>query len=59
MTYGYQEATAPEKRNRWDEKGVSYSAPKTSKQEGPAASWTVDVGGNTPPKMLYLEFAAR
>ncbi len=59
VTYGYQEATAPEKRNRWDEKGVTYSAPKTAKQEGPSSSWSIDVGGNTPPKMLYLEFAAR
>ena len=59
VTYGYQEATAPDKRSRWDEKGVTYSAPKTATQEGPASSWTIDVGGNTPPKMLSLEFAAR
>jgi hypothetical protein len=59
VTYGYQEATAPEKRSRWDEKGVTYSATKTASQEGAAPSWTIDVAGNTPPKMLYLEFAAR
>jgi hypothetical protein len=59
VTYGYQEATTPEKRARWDGQGVSYSAPKTASHDGAVASWTIDVGGNSPPKMLYLEYAAR
>ena len=48
----WQEATAPEKRKRWDGQGVSYGETKTAKAPG-----TLDVGGNTPPKMLYLEFS--
>lgn len=59
VTYTYQEATAPEKRSRWDGQGVVYSAPKTARREGAAASWTVDVAGNSPPKMLSLEYAVR
>lgn len=61
VTYGYQEASVadPAKRTRWDGQGVSYSAPKTTTHEGAASPWTIDVGGNTPPKMLYLEFAVR
>lgn len=61
VTYSYQEATVPDpgRRNRFEDREVVYSAPKTAVQEGPATSWLVEVGGNTPPKMLYLEYAVR
>ena len=61
VTYAYQEATAPDpsKRARFEVQGVGYSAPKTSTHEGPASPWTIEVGGNTAPKMLYLELAVR
>ena len=52
VTYAWQEATAPSTRKRWDGQGVSYGEPKTAKAAG-----TLEVGGNTPPKMLYLEFS--
>jgi hypothetical protein len=61
VTYGYQEATAPDpaKRNRFEDQGVAYAAAKTATHEGAASPWTVEVGGNTPPKMLYLEYVVR
>jgi hypothetical protein len=61
VTYAYQEATAPDaaKRSRYDTQGVTYGAAKTATHEGPASPWTIEVGGNTPPKMLYLEYAVR
>jgi hypothetical protein len=52
VTYAWQEATAPEKRKRWDGQGVSYGETKTASAPG-----TIEVGGNTPPKMLYLEIS--
>jgi len=61
VTYGYQEATAPDpaKRSRYEDQGVTYGAAKTATHEGAASPWTIEVGGNTPPKMLYLEVAVR
>jgi hypothetical protein len=61
VTYGYQEATAPDpaKRSRFEDKDVTFGTPKTATHEGAASPWTIEVGGNTPPKMLYLEYAVR
>jgi hypothetical protein len=61
VTYSYQEATAPDpaKRNRFEAQGVSFAAAKTATHEGPATPWTIEVGGNTPPKMLFLEYSVR
>jgi hypothetical protein len=61
VTYGYQEATAPdpEKRKRYEVQGVTYGEAKTATHEGAASPWTIEVGGNTPPKMLYLEYSVR
>ena len=61
VSYGYQEATAPDpaKRSRYEVQGVTYGAAKTATHEGPASPWTIEVGGNTPPKMLFLEVAVR
>ena len=59
VTYAYQEATAktPESRQRWDGRGVSYGSEKKNSKEVSSlpAAYTINVGGNTPPKMLYLE----
>jgi hypothetical protein len=61
VTYAWQEATAPDpaKRSRYETQGVTYGAAKTATHEGGVSPWTIEVGGNTPPKMLYLEIAAR
>ncbi len=56
-TLAYQEATAPANRKRWDGQGLVYGEPKTSMQTLPG-TWTLTVGGNTPPKMLYLELSS-
>ncbi len=62
VTYSFQEATAPDpaKRARFEGQGVAYGEPKKVAKEatGAALSYTVDVGGNTPPKMLSLEISA-
>jgi hypothetical protein len=61
VTYAYQEATAPEKRNRYDGQGLKYGEVKTVRQEITTLPFTfeVQVGGNTPPKMISLERAVR
>jgi hypothetical protein len=61
VTYSYQEATAPEKRNRYDGNGVKYGEVKTVSKEVTSLPYTFDisVGGNTPPKMISLERALR
>jgi hypothetical protein len=61
VTYAYQEATVadPAKRTRFEGQGVSYGPTKTVSREaasGPV-TFTLDVGGNTPPKMISLEMA--
>jgi len=61
VTYAYQEATAPEKRNRYDGNGLKYGDVKTVTKEAASLPFTfdVEVGGNTPPKMLSLERSIR
>lgn len=61
VTYTYQEATAPEKRNRYDGNGVKYGEVKTVSKEVTSLPYTFDisVGGNTPPKMVSLERALK
>ena len=61
VTYSWQEATAPDpaKRSRYETQGVTYGPAKTATHEGGASPWTIEVGGNTPPKMLYLEVSVR
>jgi hypothetical protein len=57
VTYAYQEATTPDpaKRKRFEGQGVRFAATKMVTHSG-SEPWTIDVGGNTPPKMLYLEY---
>jgi hypothetical protein len=61
VTYVFQEATAPDptRRARWEGQGVAYGETKTLRQEVTALpfTYTIGVGGNTPPKMLALEVA--
>lgn len=63
VTYAYQEATAPNpaKRTRWDGNGVTYGETKTVTREITSlpSSFEIEVGGNTPPKMLALERVVR
>jgi hypothetical protein len=62
VTYAYQEAVAPNPsaRTRWDGQGVAYGETKTASRafSGLPGSFTVDVGGNTPPRMLSLELSS-
>jgi hypothetical protein len=60
-TYGWQEATAPANRKRFDGQGLTYGEAKTASKSlsGKSETFTVEVGGNTPPKMLYLELSSR
>lgn len=57
VSYTYQEATAPAKRNQYDGKNILYTDPKTVTKEVTALPFTfeIDVGGNTPPKMVSVE----
>jgi hypothetical protein len=57
ITYAYLEATAPEKRDQYNGKGVTYGDLKTVTKEVTALPFTfdIDVGGNEPPKMAYIE----
>ncbi|MCY3022591.1 MAG: hypothetical protein NTW87_26725 [Planctomycetota bacterium] len=59
VTYAYQEATAPAKRNQYNGAGITYGETKVVKKEVTQLPFTfdIDAGGNTPPKMLYIERA--
>ncbi|MGD0088405.1 MAG: hypothetical protein ABSE73_00630, partial [Planctomycetota bacterium] len=59
VTYAYQEATAPAKRNQYNGAGITYGEAKIAKKEATQLPLTFDieVGGNTPPKMLCIERA--
>jgi hypothetical protein len=63
VTYVYQEATTPNpgNRKRYDGQGLAYGETKTVRQEITSLpfSFEVQVGGNTPPKMISLERAIR
>ena len=61
VTYAYQEATAPDKRNQYNGQGITYGETKTVTKEVTALPFTfnLDVGGNEPPKMLYIERALK
>ena len=61
VTYAYQEATAPAKRNQYNGKDVTYGETKTVTKEVTALPFTfeLEVGGTEPPKMLYIERALK
>lgn len=59
----YQEATAPNpaRRNRWEGAGLTYGEPMTVTKELPSlpATFEIEVGGNTLPRMISLESSVR
>jgi hypothetical protein len=63
VTYVYQEASVshPERRTRFEGQGVTYGEIKRVTKEATSlpCTFTVEVGGNTPPKMISLERAVR
>ena len=61
VTYTFQEATAPSRRTRWDGRGLTYAPQRVVREVITALprTITIDVGGNTPPKMISLERAVR
>lgn len=61
VRYTYQEAVAPAGRTQFTGQGLQYSEPKTVTREITALpfSFEIEVGGNTPPKMISLERAVR
>lgn len=61
VTYAYQEATAPAKRTQFNGTQVTYGETRTVTREFTTlpATFTIDVAGNTPPRMLYVERALR
>jgi len=63
VTYVYQEATVPnpDRRKRWDGQGIAYGEPKTVRQEITTLPFRfeIQVGGNTPPKMISMERSIR
>ena len=61
VTYAYQEATAPGKRNQYNGGGITYGETKTVKKDVTQLPFTfdIDAGGSTPPKMLFVERALK
>ena len=61
VTYSYQEATARTRRSAIALRGYGrhLRGGEDGDHEGPASPWTIEVGGNTPPKMLFLEYSVR
>ena len=62
VSYAYQEATVgPKKRDRYDGKGVKYGETKTVTKTVDTVpySFDIEVGGNTPPKMISLTRAVK
>jgi hypothetical protein len=63
VTYVFQEANVPDptRRTRFDGNGVAYGPLKTVTREITRLPFTfeIDVGGNTPPKMVSLERSVR
>jgi hypothetical protein len=60
VAYRYQEANGPADRKRWDGQGLKYGEEKTVSRKLAAfpETFTIDVGGNTPPKMISLELSS-
>ncbi|GMV80022.1 MAG: hypothetical protein AMXMBFR7_12060 [Planctomycetota bacterium] len=60
VTYAFQETTAPGKLDRYDQpQRVTYAEAKTVTEtiEKLPHTFTLEAGGNLPPKMLYIERA--
>lgn len=61
VTYAFQECEAPANRNQFDGKGLKYSDIKTITKRITSVPYSFDItaGGNSPPKMLYIERAVK
>jgi len=61
VTYAYQEATAPSAKRQFNSNGVTYGETKTVSKEVTALPFRfeLEVGGNTPPKMVGFERAVK
>lgn len=61
VTFAWQDATAPAKRPQFNGTGLTYGAEQTVTREltGAATTFDIPTGGNTPPKMLYVERSVR
>lgn len=62
VTFGWQDATATNpKRKQWNGSEITYSAERTATHDlaNGVAKFDIEVGGNTAPKMLFIERAVR
>ena len=61
VKFAWQEANAPAKRPQFNGTGVTYGEEKSISREltGTATTFTIQAGGNTPPKMRYVERSVR
>lgn len=61
ITYAYQEATAPANRGQYNASQVTYGETRTVTKEVTSLpyTFTIDVAGTTPPRMLHIERALK
>lgn len=62
VTFGWQDATAANpKRKQWNGGGITYGAEQTVTHDlvNGTANFEIEAGGNTAPKMLFIERAVR
>ena len=61
VTYAFQEATAPAHRSSFNGAEVTYGEARTVTREATAlpCTFTIDVGGTTPPRMLSISRALK
>ena len=62
ISFGWQDATvANPKRKQWNGTGITYGTAQTATRDldGGALNFDLEAGGNTAPKMLFIERAVR
>ena len=62
VTFGWQESTAANpKRKQWNGSGITYGTEQVATRDlaNGVGNFDIEVGGNTPPKMLFIERAVR
>jgi len=62
ISLGWQDATAANpKRKQWNGTGITYGTAQTATRDldGGALNFDLEAGGNTAPKMLFIERAVR
>ena len=57
VRYAFEEAAAPPRRERWDGRGLTYQPTRivTERITSLPRTFTIEVGGNTPPRMISME----